>query len=105
MNALTRKAVTDVTRRIGRTILMVLGIMIAVLGITAVNQANSQIGGAFYYSTDPTTVPSITMIVDTRTLPASAIEAIERLPAVQKMQLRTTYSPHWQIAGRTADVS
>jgi len=48
MNALTRKAVADVTRRAGRTILMVLGIMIGVLGITAVNQANSQIGGTFF---------------------------------------------------------
>lgn len=64
MNALTRKAVADVTRRVGRTILMVLGIMIGVMGITAVNQANSQIGGTFLYNTDPTAIPSITMIAD-----------------------------------------
>lgn len=105
MNVLTRKAVTDVTRRISRTTLMVLGITVAVLGITAVNEANSQIGGAFYYSTDPTTVPSITMTVDSSTVPAPALEAIKHLPAIQKIQLRTTYSAHWQIAGRTADVS
>ncbi len=103
MNALTRKAVADVTRRVGRTILMVLGIMIGVLGITAVNQANSQIGGTFLYNTDPTAVPSITMIADTSRLPASTMAAIERLPAIEKIQLRTLYSAPWQFAGRSAD--
>ncbi len=103
MNALTRKAVADVTRRVGRTILMVLGIMIGVMGITAVNQANSQIGGTFLYNTDPTAVPSITMIADTSRLPASTMAAIERLPAIEKIQLRTLYSAPWQFAGRSAD--
>src|SRR6266567_466816 len=103
MNALTRKAVADVTRRVDRTILMVLGIMIGVMGFTAVNQANSQIGGTFLYNTDPTAVPSITMIADTSRLPASTMAAIERLPAIEKIQLRTLYSAPWQFAGRSAD--
>lgn len=103
MNALTWKAVADVTRRVGRTILMVLGIMIGVMGITAVNQANSQIGGTFLYNTDPTAIPSITMIADTSRLPASTMAAIERLPAIEKIQLRTLYSAPWQFAGRSAD--
>jgi putative ABC transport system permease protein len=103
MNALTRKAVADVTRRVGRTVLMALGIMIGVMGITAVNQASSQIGGTFLYSTDPTAIPSITMIADTTTLPASAAMAIAHLPAVQKIQIRAIYSASWQFAGRAAD--
>ena len=36
----TRKAIADVTRRKGRTILMILGIFIAVLSLTAINGAN-----------------------------------------------------------------
>lgn len=95
MNALTRKAVADVTRRVGRTILMVLGIMIGVMGITAVNQANSQIGGTFLYNTDPTAIPSITMIADTSRLPASTMASIERLPAIEKIQVRAVYSATW----------
>src|SRR5258707_6923826 len=103
MNALTRKAVADVTRRVGRTILMVLGIMIGVLGLTAVNQANSQIAGTFLYNTNPTAIPNITMIADTSSLPASTRASIERLPSIEKIQQRTIYTAAWQFAGRSAD--
>lgn len=103
MNALTRKAVADVTRRVGRTILMVLGIMIGVMGLTAVNQANSQIAGSFLYNTDPTALPNIQLIADTSTLPASTLTAIEHVPASEKIQLRTIYTAPWQFAGRSAD--
>lgn len=103
MNALTRKAVADVTRRVGRTILMVLGIMIGVMGLTAVNQANSQIAGTFLYNTNPTALPNIQMIADTSTLPASTLTAIEHVPAIEKIQLRTIYTAPWQFAGRSAD--
>ncbi len=40
LSVLNRKAIADVTRRKGRTILMILGIFIGVLGLTAVNGAN-----------------------------------------------------------------
>jgi putative ABC transport system permease protein len=103
MNALTRKAVADVTRRVGRTILMVLGIMIGVMGLTAVNQANSQIAGTFLYNTNPTALPNIQMIADTSTLPTSTLTAIDHLPSIEKIQLRAIYTAPWQFAGRSAD--
>lgn len=103
MNALTRKAVADVTRRVGRTLLMVLGIMIGVMGLTAVNQANSQIAGSFLYNTNPTALPNIQMIADASTLPASTLTAIEHLPAIQKIQMRALYTAPWQFAGQSAD--
>lgn len=103
MNALTRKAVTDVTRRVGRTILMVLGIIIGVMGFTAVNQANSQITGTFLYNTNPTALPNITVIADTSSLPASTLAALRRLPSPDTIQLRTIYSASWQFAGHNAD--
>ncbi|HEY0755670.1 MAG TPA: FtsX-like permease family protein [Ktedonobacteraceae bacterium] len=103
MNALTHKAVADVTRRAGRTLLMVLGILLGVMGITAVNQANSQIGGTFLYNTNPTAIPTITMIADTSTLPVSTLATIGHLPAIEKLQVRGLYSAHWQFEGRNAD--
>lgn len=103
MNALVRKAVADVTRRMGRTILMVLAIALGVMGITAVNQASSQIGGTFLYNTDPSAIPSISLMVDTSRVPAAALTAIQRLSAVQKLQLRSVYSAPWQLNGRAAD--
>ena len=77
MNALHRKSVTDVTHRIGRTVLMILGILLGVLGITAVNQASDQLSGTFFYSTDPAALPNITMSVDS--LPASVVATIQHL--------------------------
>lgn len=41
-SVLTRKAIADVTRRKGRTMLMILGIFIGVLGLTAVNGASDR---------------------------------------------------------------
>ncbi len=98
MNAVNRKAVADVTRRVGWTVLMILGILLGVLGMTAVNQANDQISGAFFYSTDPSAVPNITMTVNQ--LPASVAATIEHLPGVQKVQFRTFYGASWHVAGQ-----
>src|SRR5947207_3051890 len=42
-----RKALADVTQRKGRTVLLILCILVGVLGLTAVNTANDVIGGAF----------------------------------------------------------
>lgn len=103
MSALTRKAVADVTRRLGRTFLMVLGILIGVMGLTAVNQANSQIVGTFLYNTDPSALPNIQLIANTSTLPAATLTAIEHGPSIEKIQLRTIYTAPWQFAGKSAD--
>jgi putative ABC transport system permease protein len=95
-----RKACADVTRRKGRTLLAALGIALGVLGVTAVYEASAQLGGAFFYSTDATAVPTIDVIVDH--LPAAVAATIRRLPAVQQIELRTHYLTPWQVAGTTA---
>ena len=98
MHALTRKSLADVTRRKGRTLLMILGILTGVLGITAVTQASDQLGGAFFYSTDPQAVPNI--VIRVNTLPASSVSTIQHIPDVQQLQLRTVYVTPWQFAGQ-----
>src|SRR5438128_9290784 len=43
MPALTRKSIADVTRRRGRTIIVILGILIGVFGLTAINVTSDAI--------------------------------------------------------------
>ncbi len=97
ISVLTRKSIADVTRRKGRTVLMILGILISILGLTAVNVANDMIGGAFLYSTDPGAVPDITFAVDA--VPSSVAMTLQHLPNVEKFQLRTEYDALWYLSG------
>jgi len=46
MPALTRKSIADVTRRRGRTIIVILGILIGVFGLTAINVTSDAIQNA-----------------------------------------------------------
>ncbi|HET7640797.1 MAG TPA: hypothetical protein VFK47_18960, partial [Ktedonobacteraceae bacterium] len=48
--ALTRKSIADVTHRRLRTILVVLGIAVGVLGLTAINIASDAMNGALTFS-------------------------------------------------------
>jgi putative ABC transport system permease protein len=102
MNAvgvLTRKAIADVTRRKGRTSLMILGILIAVMGLTAVNQANDLIGAAFLYSANPASVPTISFSVNR--LPLSVTTILQHLPNVETFQLSTQLLTYWHVPAQT----
>lgn len=103
MNALTRKALTDVTRRKGRTLLAILGIMIGVLGLTAVHEATNLLSEAFFYTTDAGAAPDITVTVDH--LPTAVATTIQHLPNVAIMQVRTTYMTLWSPAGQREPVN
>jgi putative ABC transport system permease protein len=103
MSILVRKALMDITRRKGRAALMILGILIGVLGLTALNEAADLIGNAFFYSTDSTAIPNITCIVSN--LPPSVATALTRLPNVELAQPRTIYLTLWHHPGQAnADV-
>lgn len=103
MNALTRKSLADVTRRKGRTLLAILGIVVGVLGLTAVNEAADVLSGAFFYTTDTSAVPDMTFTVDR--LPAAVATSIQHLPNVAMMQVRTTYITLWSAAGQSEPVT
>lgn len=103
MSALTRKALADVTRRKGRTLLAVLGILVGVLGLTAANEATDLLSGAFFYATDTSAVPDITFMVDH--LPAAVAATIRHLPNVGQFQQRATYMSLWSPAGQRQPVN
>lgn len=97
MSILARKALADVTRRRGRTLLMVLGVLVGVCGLTAVSQATELLGGAFFYATDASAVPNITVTVDR--LPPTLADTIARLPNVAQLAVRPTYTTFWLTGG------
>lgn len=103
MNVLLRKAISDITRRKGRTLLAILGIFLGIAGLTAVNQASDQLGGAFFYTTDPSAVPTIVMTMNT--LPDAVVTQLERVPHVEQFQQRSVYNAPWQYASSTQDHS
>jgi putative ABC transport system permease protein len=90
ISPLLRKAFRDITRRKGRAALMVAGICLGVAGVTAITEATSVLGGAFFYSTDAASAPNITIAVDT--LPDTLATTLQHLPNVARLQVRTVYA-------------
>lgn len=97
MSMLARKALLDMSRRKGRSVLILLGILLGVLGLTTVNEATDLIGSAFAYSTDPAAAPNITCIVSS--LPPAVETAITHLPNVELVQARAIYLTLWHHPG------
>ncbi|HEY1353978.1 MAG TPA: FtsX-like permease family protein [Ktedonobacteraceae bacterium] len=100
MSVLVRKVFLDITRRKGRSFLLILGILIGVLGFTTLNEAVDLIGDAFFYSTDPAATPNITCIVSS--LPPSVATALTRLPNVALVQERSLYLTFWHLGNGTS---
>src|SRR6516162_1581242 len=83
-----RKALADVTQRKGRTVLVILSILIGVLGLTAVNIANDVIGGAFIFSHDQSA--SADMVFSAPVMDPSIARGIaQHMPNVAKVQVRS----------------
>ena len=78
---------------------MILGILIAVMGLTAVNQANDLIGAAFLYSANPASVPTISFLVNR--LPPSVVTTLQHLPNVETIPAQ--YPVAYLLACTSAD--
>ncbi len=95
MSALTRKSIVDVTRRKGRSLLVIFGIMISVLGLTAVNSASSTIGNAFAYTQDQSAVPDLAYSA-AQAVPFSVITKLKSNPNIAILETYSTYLTRWQ---------
>jgi putative ABC transport system permease protein len=93
ISVLNRKAIADVTRRKGRTILMILGIFIGVLGLTAVNGANDLFGKDLNSAISS----SFDVFFAVDNLPSTLITKLEKANNVTALQLRTTYATTWHL--------
>ena len=95
MNALWKKAISDVTRRKLRTALTVLGIAIGVMGLTAINLASNQLGGALLYSTDASVHPDIEYF--TTAVTAKTVADLTAQPNVKFVQTQVDEAVRWNI--------
>ncbi len=79
--ALIRKSIADITRRKGRSVLVILGVFISVCGLVAINTANASLASAFDFSQTHVETPEIQV---TANLPMDVvIPTIEAMPGVQ----------------------
>ncbi|HEX6799668.1 MAG TPA: FtsX-like permease family protein [Ktedonobacterales bacterium] len=85
------------TRRKGRTLLVVLGILIGVLGLTAINVAAGAMGAAFAYSQNQSASGDIEFYASKGVQPA-AVLLLQAQPNVQTVQLLASYSTRWKVA-------
>lgn len=102
-SVLLRKSIADVTRRKGRSMLVILGIFLGVLGLTAVNVANDTFGRQFLSIVAPSDVPNATFTV--AALPPSVLVALQHAANVETVEVRTQMDTTWHLAdGRTASL-
>jgi putative ABC transport system permease protein len=97
LSASLRKSFADVTRRKGRTLLVVLGIFIGVFGLTAINITQDQLFAAFAFSVgNQATQPDL--IVDVDRLDPQLLPALLAVPNVKQVQEETTLSTQWHVS-------
>jgi putative ABC transport system permease protein len=95
MSALTKKAVTDVTRRKLRTALTVVGIAVSILGLTAIGVTSSQLNASIDYTNSVSAEPDIVF----STMPASPLlaQTLAGQPNVKAAQAETETVGRWAI--------
>jgi ABC-type antimicrobial peptide transport system permease subunit len=92
-----RKSFADVTRRKGRTLLVVLGIFIGVFGLTAITITQDQLLAAFAFSVgSQATQPDLVMDVDR--LDPQLVPTLLAVPNVKRVQEETTLSTQWHVS-------
>lgn len=102
-SALTRKSLADVTRRKGRTILVVLGITIGVLGLTAINVAAGTLGAAFQFSASQTARSNIA--IDVKGVAPALAPELAAIPNVKAVQLWSFYQTRWRVSASPGHVN
>jgi putative ABC transport system permease protein len=97
LSASLSKSLADVTRRKGRTLLVVLGIFIGVFGLTAITITQDQLFAAFAFSVgSQATQPDL--IVDVDRLDPQLVPALLAVPNVKRVQEETTLSTQWHVS-------
>jgi hypothetical protein len=96
--ALARKSIADVTRRKGRTLVVVLSIFIGVFGLTGINVFEFKIFDAFAYQQDRSRYPDITFQVDS--VDSAWVKQLASVPNVWMLQTRLEGKFQWQTASK-----
>jgi putative ABC transport system permease protein len=103
MSASLKKSFADVTRRKGRTLMVVLGIFIGVLGLTGVNFIQQTILSAFTYSTGTAAnSPDITLMVNR--LDPALTPQLSAVANVQAVQMQSVFATQWHVSATPGHV-
>jgi putative ABC transport system permease protein len=103
IGAQTRKSLADVLRRKAHSIAIVIAILIAVGGLTAVNVADNSLVSAYAFSVDqPGADRNITLTVDRST--PSLLSSIARVSNVAALQVSTIMTTQWHVAAAPGHV-
>ena len=94
--ALTRKAIADVTRRRLRTILVVLGIAVGVLGLTAINITSASLSASIAFSANWASAPDFSFNV--QAVDASLAPELAAVPNVKTVQFATHFTTRWHTS-------
>jgi putative ABC transport system permease protein len=97
MSASLRKSFADVTRRKGRTLLVVLGIFIGVFGLTAINTAEDALFAAITFSVSSQAIqPDI--LVDVDHLDPALLPTLQAVTDVNTVQYQTVFNTQWHVS-------
>jgi putative ABC transport system permease protein len=92
-----RKSFADVTRRKGRTLLVVLGIFIGVFGLTAINTAEDALFAALTFSqSGQASQPNILLDVDH--LDPALLPTLQSVAGVETVQYQTVFNTQWHVS-------
>ena len=96
LTPLTQKAIGDITRRKLRTLLVVLGIVVGVAGLTAINITAHALTAAFAFSANEraTSDVSISLV----SVDPSVARQIQALPNVKVVQVQSFYATRWKVS-------
>src|SRR6266851_3383575 len=103
MSASLKKSFADVTRRKGRTLMVVLGIFIGVLGLTSVNFIQQTLLSAFTYSTG-TAANSPDMTLQVNRLDPALTPQLSAVPNVQAVQMQSVVASQWHVSATPGHV-
>src|SRR5581483_8855691 len=103
MNASLKKSCADVTRRKGRTLMVVLGIFIGVLGLTGITFMQQTLLSAFTYSTG-TAVNSPDITLQVNRLDPALTPQLSAVANVQAVQMQAVFATQWQVSAAPGHV-
>jgi putative ABC transport system permease protein len=103
MSASLKKSFADVTRRKGRTLMVVLGIFIGVLGLTGVTFIQQTILSAFTYSTG-TAANSPDLTLQVNQLNPALTPQLSAVANVQAMQMQSVFATQWHVSAAPGHV-
>src|ERR1700730_6921023 len=103
MSASLKKSFADVTRRKGRTLMVVLGIFIGVLGLVSVTFIQQTLLSAFTYSTG-TAANSPDLTLQVNRLDLALVPQLSAVANVQAVQMQSVFATQWHVSGTPGHV-